>query len=402
MVCRIKNLTLHRSFHSITINKQINLSKTRMKIKLIIASLFISLGLGSCIREEALNTEADIESCILPEEILKMNPIIGNKTVVVMAKPGTDITTLAPDFTLTPGATIYPPKKTQRDFSTPQTYTVTSQDGVWKKEYTIYVDTSDINTRFSFEHWETIEGKNNKKWHGFYEITDQGQKQTIWATANAGYSLTNKNLTDPLIYPTVSYELGYSGKGVKLETKSTGAFGEMIGMPIAAGNLFLGSFDVTNAAQGPQQALKATLFGLPMSFNRKPIAFNVWYQFTPGEVYTDENKNIIEGKQDICDMYAILYEPRNGQVLDGSIRFDDECIVGIARIDNPQPASTYKYVSIPFEYRKEVDREKLATGEYYMAIVFSSSREGAYFKGAVGSTLIIDEAELQLEGDPLR
>ena len=34
-----------------------------------------------------------------------------------------------------------------------------------------------------------------------------------------------------------------------------------------------------------------------------------------------------------------------------------------------------------------------------MAVVYSSSRNGANFEGAVGSTLIIDEAKLILEGD---
>ena len=58
-----------------------------------------------------------------------------------------------------------------------------------------------------------------------------------------------------------------------------------------------------------------------------------------------------------------------------------------------------KNLYIPFVYRKDPDREKLSKGEYYMAVVFSSSRNGAYFEGAVGSTLIIDEAKLILEGD---
>lgn len=37
------------------------------------------------------------------------------------------------------------------------------------------------------------------------------------------------------------------GKGAKLETKSTGSFGAGVSMPIAAGNLFIGSFEVGNA-----------------------------------------------------------------------------------------------------------------------------------------------------------
>lgn len=41
-----------------------------------------------------------------------------------------------------------------------------------------------------------------------------------------------------------------------------------------------------------------------------------------------------------------------------------------------------------------VDKDKLKAGKYNVAIVFSSSIEGDYFRGAVGSTLYIDEVEL--------
>lgn len=186
---------------------------------------------------------------------------------------------------------------------------------------------------------------------------------------------------------------------MKLETKPTGAFGDMVRMPLAAGNLFIGSFDATVAGQGPEEALKSTLFGLPIAYspNKKPKAFNVWYKYTPGEVFRNEQKEEVPGKEDIFDMYSILYEPTDGKVLDGSIQFDDPCIIAIARIKNAKPASEYTYRSIPFEYRKEIDPSKLVTGKYYTAIVFSSSLEGAYFRGAIGSTLIIDEATIELE-----
>ncbi|MCQ4905881.1 PCMD domain-containing protein, partial [Odoribacter splanchnicus] len=48
--------------------------------------------------------------------------------------------------------------------------------------------------------------------------------------------------------------------------KSTGQVGETVKIPIAAGNLFLGSFYVNNAVQ---KRLKATRFGLP--FGKIPL-----------------------------------------------------------------------------------------------------------------------------------
>lgn len=380
-----------------------------MKFRTIIIGICICLGFSSCIQDEAANTEADIESCTVSDpSILKMPPIINNNTVIIMAQPTIDITQFAPLFELTEGATIEPTSGTARDFSTPQTYVVTSEDRQWKKEYTVYVDISDIKLDFSFKHWEIKEGAKGKQWHEFYEISTSGQKQSIWATANAGYALTGYitpeggRLTDPKIYPTVSEEVGVRGKCVKLETKPTGAFGDMVKMPLAAGNLFLGSFDASVAGQGPKEALAATKFGIPMNYHRKPIAFNVWYKYTPGPVFTDENKNPVDDEIDKFDIYAIIYEPKDGKVLDGSIQFDDECIIAIARVDDPQPSNTYKELTLPFEYRKKIEDEdwkKLSNGQYYTAIVFSSSRSGAYFRGAIGSILTIDEARIILEGD---
>ncbi|WP_455587712.1 PCMD domain-containing protein [Bacteroides sp.] len=381
-----------------------------MRFRTIIAGICICLGFSSCIQDEALNAEADILSCTVADpSVLRMKPIINNNSVIIMAKPTIDITDFPLLFTLTKGATIEPASGDGKDFSTPQTYTVTSEDRQWKKKYTVYVDISDIKLNSSFEHWETTEpvGTIGKKWHEFYEFSEEGQKVWIWATANSGYALTGyrtpegKRLNDPFIYPTTSYELGHNGNGVKLETKDTGIWGLSLGMPLAAGNLFIGSFDATSAGNGREEALKSTRFGLPIAYehNKKPKALNVWYKYTPGEVFKDEDQNPIAGKQDIFDMYAILYESIDGRILDGSIQFDDPCIVAIARINDKdaKPVSEYTYASIPFIYHKNVDPSKLLTGEYYTAIVFSSSREGAYFRGAIGSTLIIDDFEIELE-----
>ena len=75
----------------------------------------ISVSLTSCIQDEAPNAEADIVSCSLPKEILSYSSIdvglefdknINAYPIYISVKPGTDITALAPEFELTPGATI--------------------------------------------------------------------------------------------------------------------------------------------------------------------------------------------------------------------------------------------------------------------------------------------------------
>ena len=41
----------------------------------------------------------------------------------------------------------------------------------------------------------------------------------------------------------------------------------------------------------------------------------------------------------------------------------------------------------------------MKNGDYNMAIVMSSSEEGAYFNGAEGSTLYVDDVILHYEGE---
>ena len=43
---------------------------------------------------------------------------------------------------------------------------------------------------------------------------------------------------------------------------------------------------------------------------------------------------------------------------------------------------------------REIDPLKLSAGYYKLAIVFTASRGGALFSGAVGSTLKVDEVQL--------
>ena len=94
-----------------------------MKAKHVILYLLLAIVSSSCIREEALNAEADILSCILPGVAMTTSPIINNNSITIFVGPGTDISELTPEFTLTPGATISPLSGTERNFNTPQEYT---------------------------------------------------------------------------------------------------------------------------------------------------------------------------------------------------------------------------------------------------------------------------------------
>lgn len=53
-----------------------------IRVTYFIVCLLLGITLVSCIRDEALNAEADILTCTVPGDILKRDPIIENNKVV--------------------------------------------------------------------------------------------------------------------------------------------------------------------------------------------------------------------------------------------------------------------------------------------------------------------------------
>lgn len=370
-----------------------------MKLKVITICLLIAGAASvSCIREEALNTEADIESCTLSGDVLNRDPIIENEKVTLYLKKQADVTALAPEFTLTPGATIAPESGSMHDFTTPQYYVVTSEDGKWTKQYRIEVTTSNTNIIPDVFHFENARLKNDK-YQIFYETDDSGKETMEWASGNSGYALTGAGSTYDT-YPTYQSNNGYKNKCLAVTTRRTGDFGEKMKMPIAAGNLFLGTFDVLNALKSP---LTATKFGTP--FNQIPKSLKGYYKFKSGETYYEldtseaNNMKVVPGKKDMFNIYAVFYESTEEmKTLDGTnaLSEDNENVLATAQIADAKETDAWTEFNIPFVFRagKTVDPAKLDAGRYSVAIVFTSSVNGDTFSGAPGSTLCIDEVTL--------
>src|SRR5699024_11087902 len=93
--------------------------------------------------------------------------------------------------------------------------------------------------------FENASSDNDGNYHECYEVNSSNQHVYNWGTGNPGYAVT-LTVTDedkvPEAYPTYQIEEGYEGKGVQMETKSTGELGAQFGAPLAAGNLFIGDF----------------------------------------------------------------------------------------------------------------------------------------------------------------
>ena len=68
-------------------------------------------------------------------------------------------------------------------------------------------------------------------------------------------------------------------------------------------------------------------------------------------------------------------------------------------MQTPGEPAEWTEFNIPFEPRngKKFDYNKLANNEYAITDVASSSKDGAFFEGAVGSTLFVDEIKIEWE-----
>lgn len=358
----------------------------------------------SCFKDEAPNAECDIVKAYVhvanPEEMFFNNTdtaivvFSADSTITFNVRKNADLTALAPQFDITPGAVISPASGSVHDFSNGAvTYTVTSEDKSWKRTYNVafnrVIKTVSDTTFLDFENYSLESGGHYYVWQ---RKLDDGTLSNDWATGNAGYYLSMKN-AKPDQYPTVPLENGYDGYGVKLTTSSTGPFGIMSNKRLAAGNLFLGKFVVDSALISP---LKSTNFGIP--YDSKPVKITGYYQYSPGEKYQDKAGKYHTETTDSAAIYAVLYRNHDSQgnniTLYGDNVKTSPQIVALAEMPYVAPTSIWTPFEINFNYSGEIDEALLENRGYSLTIVFSSSKDGDAFCGAIGSTLCIDKVRV--------
>lgn len=381
------------------------------KIILLLQVLLVMSTFSSCIQDEPLNAECDILN-VDPtwleqhKDVMVGTPIITNDHISFNIKKGIDRSQMNPSFILTDGARLtmtidgqeLEANGVMRDFSSPQIYTVHSEDGHWQKNYNVSFNYPTPIQQLSFEHFELDA---TGRYHVWYEIDPSDKanpRRSYWASGNSAYAITGlgKKYDN---YPTQSDPLGVKGNCVKLTTCRTGSFGDIVKMPIAAGNLFIGTFNDRIAMSQPRQA---TGFGLQL-VGGKPLKLTGYYKYKAGEVFTDKDKVVRPERHDTADIYAVVYEvdPTNFTPLDGDEVLNSDRIVMMARIDNPGEPAEWTYFEEPFRILpgKHFNEALLKTDSYAIAVVCTSSRQGAYFEGAIGSTLYVDELRVTWEGE---
>ncbi len=291
---------------------------------------------------------------------------------------------LVPTFTISDKATASVESGKAMDFSKDVAITLVAEDGT-VAEYVVKTPVKNAVMKFSFETWY---------------VTNEGQETEYWnpepkeqlSTSNEGASLMNNSLLGtPIGFPVMPEDNGFEGKAAKLVTlySKSHPFGGIA--PITSGSLFTGQFKTTFPA------LKSTKFGI--SYSKNPILFRGVYKYKSGDNYVDGTKQPVEenlGIKDECAIQAVLYEAvdENGEevVLTGEDINTSQYRVALAQLEDGSEKAEWTKFNIPFKYLEGKSYEK--GKEYKLAIVCSSSKDGDKFKGAVNSTLIVDELEV--------
>ena len=370
-----------------------------MKNKKLYGSCLALLSLVSCIQDEPLCPEAEITAFSIPSQIAFSDPVInqGTNTIEVFVKENADLTRIAPSLEVNENSTLSPESGTYQDFSDPVVYTVTAEDRVHTRAYTVNIlpMTSDIFTplmkTFPFNHW--VE---NPTLHYEYPVQqlESGATFNLFSSSNQGVSLYQQ-FPDPQQYPTHSVEY-HGGKAVELITKK--GPGDILGLqyiPIIAGSLFTGKMNLLNALENPR---KATEMGQP--FNQLPKRLKGWYKYKAGSGdYIGSDGKPQPGRPDSCALYAVFYKTDETlKTLDGTNILTHDNIVSIAMLPDRSSTSGDDLVAfdIPFENtgRQDVDFSK---NTYKLALVLSSSFYGDLYEGTPGSTLVVDNVEIVTE-----
>ena len=383
--------------------------------------------LTSCIAEEALNTECDIVEVTFPQGVkaddinyyASMDSTLGAYPLRIVVPNDWDLKTLVIVYKVTHGAVMTwegTGSENLVDYNDTVYATVTSQDQQWHKRYAIMVSHPSKHTLpqlLSFEDCG-IETSGTNQYQQFYENVE-GERLDVWSSGNAGYAMTGQGKTLDS-YPTYQSEEGEGVGGTRcavLQTCSTGSFGKMGKKPMAAGSLFLGSFDITNAMN---DALLTTHFGIVTY--QTPKTIRGWFKYLPGETfYRNDNGNLVEvaGRVDSCTIHCALFKT------DDELKYLDGHQAGEGYIDSHVVAHgsfgtaerVEEWTEFTFEmdyetYGAEIDPIDLKNGVYKMALVFSSSKYGDIYEGALnkgvnasgkevylpGSTFMVDEVEI--------
>lgn len=342
---------------------------------LISTSLFVS----SCINETFFGESGLNKILYFSLEGQTGNSIIkqDSSLIYVTVSQSSDITSLKPDsIKISTFASIEPSAEAYRNFTDPQLYYVTAENGD-RRIYRIIVNQEGAEPQLensSLDDWYTPAGKNYKE-PGLNE-------NTIWATANAGVTVLN-----PDNFNTTPLLISGSDFAAQLVTKDLGILAT--GQRMGSATLFTGKF-ILNIPDPPSSAQ----FGI--SFSAKPLGFSVDIKYEAGFPYKNNLGTVIENMIDSADVYVLLEN-----------REDPNAVKRIATgWYRSGDLSDFQTIDVEFIYGTlpvgTPDYQRPANGLYgtiddqvtHISVVFASSANGISYEGGVNSTLVVNNLEL--------
>ena len=275
---------------------------------------------------------------------------------------------ITPMFSISSGARIFPESGvsvTLEEEESLALYVVTAEDGS-TSEWFVGVRGNQL-PNFDFENWYEETGLNSQP----YMEPGNSAETSVWSTANKGTSIYG-------IYGTEPLKMG-NNTLVQITT------GENNQVPVAAGTIFTGRFDIQLAISNPNDPSNATDFGTPFPF--RPAAARFDYSYKAGPDYI---KGTLIDPNNIFGGFTIEQLPGSDQlrvyvimdIFEGENR--TEIGRGVLETGNSDVISK---VVVPIVYTSDQNPT-------HITLMFTSSKDGNFFTGAVGSTLIVDNVEL--------
>ena len=220
-------------------------------------------------------------------------------------------------------------------------------------------------------------------------IGEEGSGHNVWGSGNGnesgsgGTAAIGANPTTP---EETTVMFGKACKMFSTFINSTWA------KKFAAGNLFLGTFN-TATLSGAQMT-----FGIP-SEGRLPVAVTGYYNYQAGTIdYIGGNEQA--GGTDSMDLYIALatkqysVDTTDDTTYPGGSASDlasDPNIVAYGRLTSSETTDGYSPFYIELTYK---DNNFIPSGDLYLLITATSSKDGAQFTGSTSSVLYLDELNL--------
>lgn len=214
-----------------------------------------------------------------------------------------------------------------------------------------------------------------------------GDKTTsFWGSGNEGGATASVVLTNK------STDMVHSGTySARLETK------KVMGLVIAAGNLFVGEYVRTDGTNG--------VLSVGRAFNGShPSKVAVWANYRPGTGCTVKSGvpagTITKDGKDHGQIYVALTDepieirtnPKDQKLFDPN----DTHVLAYGQVtwtDNFGPDGALQQLEIPFTYNERAKTKRPT----HLVIVASASKYGDYFSGSAGSVMYLDDFELIYE-----